>query len=143
MYALFAKCELNNPLIIPLQRMSGLTGRSAVIYGGDERRIRAESARLTLKSKVDKGLSTVIRRALHEGPLSGNEPNFAKVAICALLPLVNMRPMTAVSPKRTVISGPACIGPSKGWAGRRHSLRVQSRLGNLKKADVQADDPVF
>ena len=37
------------------------------------------------------GLSTVIRRSLHEGPLSGNEPNFAKVAICALLPFVQVR----------------------------------------------------
>ena len=45
------------------------------------------------------GLSIVIRRALHEGPLLGTQPNFAKPASCALLPLVNMRPMTAVSPK--------------------------------------------
>ena len=46
----------------------------------------AERANFLLSSDrvVLFGLSTVIRRALHEGPLSGNEPNFAKVAICAI-----------------------------------------------------------
>jgi hypothetical protein len=28
------------------------------------------------------GLSIVVRRSLHEGPLSGKGPNFAKVAFC-------------------------------------------------------------
>ena len=42
-----------------------------------------EAVICTFCSIGDLGLSTVIRRALHEGPLSGNEPNFAKVAICA------------------------------------------------------------
>ena len=53
----------------------------------------AERANFLLSSDrvVLFGLSTVIRRALHEGPLSGNEPNFAKVAICALLPFVQVR----------------------------------------------------
>lgn len=37
-YALFTKCELNNPLIMQLQRISGLSGRYAMIDGGDERR---------------------------------------------------------------------------------------------------------
>lgn len=34
------------------------------------------------------GLSAAVRRTLHEGPLSGNGPNFAKFDICALLPLM-------------------------------------------------------
>ena len=41
MYALFAKCEFNNPLIMKLQRMSGLTGHSAGIDGDDDRRLWA------------------------------------------------------------------------------------------------------
>jgi len=42
--------------------------------------------------------------------------DFAKFTICGLLPLVNMRPMTAVSPKQSLMSGAASIGPSTGWA---------------------------
>ncbi|WP_170833489.1 hypothetical protein [Litoreibacter albidus] len=35
------------------------------------------------------GLEVAVRRCLHEGPLLGSGLNFAKVAICALLTLVD------------------------------------------------------
>ncbi|MDG1746013.1 MAG: hypothetical protein P8H69_09605 [Planktomarina sp.] len=55
------------------------------------------------------GLSTVIRRALHEGPLSGNEPNFAKVAICAKLPLMLYAANVRIPPIFTPIAGNNCF----------------------------------
>ena len=58
---------------------------------------------------------------------------FAKFTICALLPLVNMRPMTAVSPKPTLTSGTVCVGPATGWVESGSSLRVRTgRLINIK-----------
>jgi hypothetical protein len=58
MYAFFAKCEFNNPLIMKLQRMSGLTGRSAAIDGGDERRLWAVSTKRRQHAKVQPKVSS-------------------------------------------------------------------------------------
>jgi hypothetical protein len=38
------------------------------------------------------GLAAVVRRILQEGPVSGNVPHFAKLAICALLTFMSANP---------------------------------------------------
>jgi hypothetical protein len=65
------------------------------------------------RSIEDFGLSPVVRRSLHEGPLSVNGPSFAKPATCAELPLVQ--------------------GPDSAKS-RVHSGQCAARLGSPRSA---------
>ena len=53
-----------------------------------------------------------------------------------LLPFAKPKPTAAPSPKRTVISGAACAGPSTGGADSGFSLQARAAQTEMSKADI-------